>query len=106
MAALPKTTEPFKLLYLDSSGIKRGYRYGTPQEHYDVFWTRRSDHYVIMEEWKDTRKRDPWPLEVHDLRATEQSLDQRCLLLLKEKLIGWGLSKNDVEKASVVPARY
>lgn len=97
----PKTADPIKLLYLNSPSGRKGYRYGTPKEFYEVFWQRVSDHYVIQEEWKDARKRDTSPLEIHALGIAGDSLDQRCLLLLKERLIRWGLPSEYVQKAEV-----
>lgn len=107
---IPK--KPLELVRLEiSTGCSRtGYRYGSPKSHpkefYDVFWERISNHYVILEEWKDAHKRDTWPLDVRELDQSEDSIDQLCLKLLQNKLVEWGLSPEYVQRATIVPARY
>ena len=79
---------------------QKGYRYGTPKKHYDLSWTIISEHYVITEELKTSRKRDTFPVEVYDLNVGEDSVDKRCLQLLKTKLVEWGVDKEQVESAA------
>lgn len=109
---LKQPQKPLELVRLETStGCTRtGYRYGSPKPHpkefYDVFWKRISNHYVVLEEWKNAHKRDTSVLDVRELEQSESSIDQLCLKLLQDKLVGWGLPPEYVQGATIVPAKY
>lgn len=99
------------IIQLGSNGGRKGYRYDiyggrySPlRGFYEIFYEKISNHYIILEEWKDMSKRDTWPLEVYELEKSERSLEQRCLFLLREKLVGWNLPREKVYGAKIVRA--
>lgn len=98
-----KHKDPLVLFKLER---RNGYSFGNNNGFYDVFWRKISNHYVIMEEFKTRRKRDTTPLEVREVYESENSVDERCLSILRSTLVRWGYSEKEVQSAKIMAAIY
>lgn len=86
---------------VDEGQFRKGYRFENVSRYafYDVYWSRVSDHFLIQEQYRarNTNWRistqpkpifGPIPLEILDSDSSEDSIDQRCLQLLKDRVQG------------------
>jgi hypothetical protein len=75
----------------------KGYRFSNPMGYaiYDILWQKVSDHYLIQQRERIRNLRGdggvkpimgPYPVEILDGDLKEESIDQRCLEILKEKV--------------------
>ncbi len=75
----------------------KGYRFSNPMRYafYDVLWQKVSNHYLIQQRERIRNLRmvggvkpmsGPYPIEILDADRTEESIDQRCLEILKERV--------------------
>lgn len=75
----------------------KGYRFSNPMHYavYDVYWQKISNHYLIQEQSRIRNLRmvggvkpmsGPYSVEILDTDRSEESIDQRCLGILKEKV--------------------
>lgn len=75
----------------------KGYRFSNPMHYaiYDVYWRKVSDHYLIQEQSRIRNLRmvggvkpmqGPYPVEILEGDRSEESIDQRCLEILKERV--------------------